>query len=89
MRFKIKSTKYGFSETEKIQYESLGFKFKPIYPEYNNYKDDYVIDDYVIDESQDYFINIYSLDNLLDLIKNFGRIVIDSDEIIIYDDYLE
>lgn len=84
MKFKIRSAKYGFSESEKIKYESLGFKFKPIEPEYNIYKDDYVLD-----KSQEYFINIDSINDLINLIQNFGSVIVDLNEITIYDDYIE
>ncbi len=82
MKFKLTTARYSYTEDRLQPYIDVGFEFEKKTGEYFEGK-------YVIVDSREVFININSLKDLTKLIEVFGNLVIDSEEITIYDGYLE
>jgi hypothetical protein len=77
MVFKIKSVKQYFNDKEKIKYEELGFKFS-----LQSCRYDWII------SNNDPLININSLEQLMYFIEKWGEIIIDNENIKIFNDFL-
>ena len=75
MKFELSMAKSFLSDDEKEKYEKLGFKL--------------VKTGYSWQIEDNPFIEIKSLKELMDFIKEHGEIVLSKDRIIIYNDYLE
>jgi hypothetical protein len=89
MKFKllcVHDLLYEGEEDKKARYTKLGFK-------YDLYKPRGRFDEAVkwqkVPQVEPLFIEIDSLQDLLDLNREYGQIIIDQDYIIIYDDYME
>jgi len=79
MIFNLTSSGYFYHTESKLKLEKLGFKFRPeTFGSYEFYKID-----------NDLTININSLDDIINLSKEFGELVINENTIEIYDDYRE
>lgn len=81
MRFKLSEAKIWNTDEEKRELERYGFKFS--YDKHEEWSDE------VWYREEDGFIDISSLEELLDFVKKWGDIVLSEDKIIIYNDYLE
>ena len=77
MKFKLSTSKYFYpNETERTELSKLGFTFRP-----SEYKE------YVIGGTTE--IEINNLEELLELSKKFGELIIKEDSVEIYNDYRE
>ena len=83
MKFRLTKTSHYVTNEAKIRYEKLGFHFLPNTWDYNKEQKPW--------EDDDAFkvlpLNIESLQDLLDFVREFGRIVLEKDSIEIYDWY--
>jgi hypothetical protein len=80
MQFKLKTAGNFYPDvSSRAKLEKLGFKFEP-----SDYKEYMKAD---LDDEPT--IEITTLDELMDFIKEYGSIVLDEDCLTIYDDYLE
>jgi len=79
MRFKLTSTNDLYKASSVEKYKAIGFKFK----EYQSDDGDFQ----KIDE--DIFIELNDLNQLMDIISMFDRVIVTKDEIEIYDGYRE
>lgn len=77
MKYKLRSLGGIYSEEEVNKLKLLGFEFE------KRGDDDF---DKIV---KDVFIEINSIDDLKNLIKNHGKIIMNEYEIIIYDDFIE
>lgn len=78
MRFNLSVTAFFYTKTEKELLEPLGFRF-----EYNRKDKTYMVSD------KDVYININNLADLLNLTAKYGQVVIDEENIEIYNDWRE
>lgn len=76
MKFELTTTEYGYEKEDANKLKQLGFEF--IYR-----------DNYYSKNDKDISIEINSLDDLMNLIKEYGQIVINESKIEIYDGYRE
>jgi len=77
MKFELSSAKIRFSDEEKIRYEALGFQFER--REGNEWRC----------KNAPIIIELNSLDELIEFIRRWGAIIMDENEITIYDDFIE
>lgn len=81
MRFKLTTTGDFYTDADRIaRLERLGFVFRPGATRWGPGH---------IKRNDPVFVDIGSLDELLSFVREHGTIVIDDDEIQIYDDYRE
>ena len=83
MKFKLSSSGAFYRPEEAKELESLGFTFKTTKEIYGTFRH---AEFYKDGESE---VEINTLEELLQFIKRVGRVVIDENEIEIYDDYRE
>lgn len=78
MKYILKTANYRYLKEDAEKLEKLGFKFK-------------IMEDGVYFQKETYTstIEINTLEDITNLIKEHGEIVIGEEQIIIYDDYLE
>jgi uncharacterized protein with ACT and thioredoxin-like domain len=80
MKFEISTVKSFYNKEEAKKLKNIGFCFEKIQD----------CDDFYLDcRKKKVFININTLEELMNLQKIYGKLVINSETIIIYDDYLE
>lgn len=82
MRFRLRNTAYWIDNKDKEIYEKYGMKFDKTSDEYKKHGEWQVSEDSV-------FIDISSIEELINLIRDVGHVIISEDEIEIYDDYRE
>ena len=88
MKFDLSMAKHFFDDisedNERKKYEKLGFKFKRYKPTFmlTPNKECWMVE-------EDTKIEIKDLNDLMDFVKIYGEITLDTDRIIIYNDYLE
>ena len=89
MKFKVTTTGYFYSSTNNSEHidklKALGFKFKP----YNQPDRLMKYYDLTIDETHKVELEFNSLEDLVRLSNEVRSIVLDGEEITIYDDYME
>jgi len=79
MKFEISTARSFYNKKEAKKFKNIGFCFEKIQD----------CDELYLDWSKKVFININTLEELMNLQKIYGKLVINSETIIIYDDYLE
>jgi len=77
MKFELYSAKTVFLDEDKLQYETLGFQFERQDEKRWRCKNAPII------------IELNSLDELIEFIRRWGAIIMDENEITIYDDFIE
>jgi len=80
MKFKLHTAGHFYNKSDKTDLEQLGFTFR---------KTQISGRDYALNNVNDAYIELNNIDELMQFIKKWGRVVVDKDSIIIYDDYLE
>jgi hypothetical protein len=82
MKFDLETAGYRYDNVSKTKLQKLGFRFSILNKDrYNTacyHKKDYTPS-----------IVLNTLDDLLNIVKNYGKIIVYKDKIIIYDDYME
>jgi len=78
MKFNIKSAGYFYSKKDAEELEKIGFKFGPLI----NLRRSKM-------QSPEEGFEIKTLEDLIAFSKKYGQIIVDEDEIMIYDDYIE
>ena len=82
MQFTVRTTGYFYTDAEKKKLEAIGFKFKAYTPTDQSMEDySWVIEDH------DAKIEFISIQELVEFTKEFGRVIVFKDSIVIYDDY--
>jgi len=84
MKFKLDHAHWRTDEETKKKYEVLGFKYK-----YDNENNWYSGEPWMTIRPDEVDIEINSLEELIEFVKKWGPIVLNEDNITIYDDYLE
>jgi hypothetical protein len=83
MRFLLVTTGRHYGENQKIELESLGFEF------HLNDRLRYTGRPYTMDKDKQVFIEMESLQELVDFSDKWGQIIVNNNEIEIYDDFRE
>ncbi len=87
MTYQLNTAKFFYNEEELPKYEKLGFKFRHLSDD-EKYSNDttHALKDYDEDLPS---IEINSLEELHELIDNYGVIVLGKDHLTIYNNYIE
>jgi len=83
MKFKLRQAAYWCDTETKNKLSKLGFRFMKETEENITYREWYC------DNDIDPTIEINTIEELMQFIEEYGRIVIDGDEILIYNDHIE
>ena len=87
MRLKLDTASYYVDEEKKKLYEELGFRYIPYEP--GKLGGTFETPMWTKDHKIETTIELSTLEELLKFIKRYGEIVMDEDEITIYDSSLE